>query len=204
MRPNSLESIEKKVFQLSTDHGGWDLYPGLLLAAIGVSALLEDLNQGDSSWWLAGIMAVAIVLFYFVRQWIVRPRLGMVRFGTRQQANLKTIGAIIGAALLVGVLVWILFTGVTHTPRWTTLLPILIWVTLSLAGFGLAAYLLGIPQLYVYGLLYAAGFASLELIPSPVTRTFPSLGFGLAIMAVGAVRFVRFLRKYPPMEEMHE
>jgi len=202
MRSHTLDDLEKKAFQLSTDHGGWDFYLGLLLAAMGAAALFEDMGHGDSSLWFAGIMMVAIVLFYLARQLIVRPRLGTVRFGARRKASLKTIGVIIGTALLVGLLVWVVFTAIARIPHWTTLLPVFLWVAGSLAGFGLAAYLLDIPQFYIYGLLYAFGFASLELIPYPITRALPVLGCGLLITAVGAVRFIRFLRKYPPMEQM--
>ena len=202
MKPESIEGLEKRVFRLSTGHGGWDLYLGLLLAAIGASALAEDLGRGDSSIWLAVIMAVTLAILYAVEQLIIRPRIGNVKFGARRKANLRLVSAIIGSALLVGLLVWVIYTASSHIFRWTTILPVLLWVVVSLSGFSLAAYLLGMPQLYLYGLLYAVGFASLELIQIPVTRALPVLVCGLLIIAMGIARFVRFLRKYPRVEQM--
>ncbi len=202
MKPDSLKGLERRVFRLSTGHGGWDLYLGFLLAAIGASALVEDLGWGDSSIWLVGIMAVTLVLFYAVQQWIIRPRIGNVRYGVRHTASLRSVGTIIGSALLVGVLVWAIYTTSSRIPRWTTILPVLLWVVISLSGFSLAAHLIGIPQLYLYGLLYAFGFASLELIQSPVTRALPVLGCGLLIITVGIVRFIRFLRRYSRVEPL--
>ena len=202
MKSNSLEGLEKRVFRLSNGHGGWDLYLGLLLAAIGVSALVEDLGWGDSSIWLVGIMAVTLVLFYAVQQWVIRPRIGNVKYGVRRKASLRSVGLIIGSALLVGLLVWVIYTALALIPHWTTILPVILWVVVSLSGFSLAAHLVGMPQLYLYGLLYAFGFASLELIQSPVTRALPVLGCGLLIITVGTVRFVRFLRKYARVEPL--
>lgn len=202
MKPDSLDGLEKRVFGLSTGHGGWDLYLGLLLAAIGASALVEDLGWGDSSIWLVGIMAVTLVLLYAMQQWIIRPRIGNVRYGPRRTASLRSVSAIIGSALLVGLLAWIIYTASSRALRWTTILPVLLWVVVSLSGFSLAAYLLGVPQLYLYGLLYAVGFGSLEIIQIPVTRALPVLGCGLLITAVGIVRFVRFLRRYSQVEPL--
>ncbi len=202
MKTDSLKGLEKQVFRLSTGHGGWDLYLGLLLAAIGVSALAEDLGRGDSSIWLVGIMAVTLVLFYAVQRWIIRPRIGNVRYGMRHTASLRSVGTIIGSALLAGLLVWVIYTATSRIPSWTTILPVLLWVVVSLSGFSLVAHLIGIPQLYLYGLLYAFGFASLELIQSPVTRALPVLGCGLLIIAIGIIRFVCFLRKYSRAESL--
>lgn len=202
MKPDSLKGLEKRVFRLSTAHGGWDLYLGLLLAAIGVSALAEDLGRGDSSIWLVGIMAVTFVLFYVVQRWVIRPRIGNVRYGMRHSASLRSVGIIIGSALLVGLLVWIIYTAAARIPHWTTILPVLLWVVVSLSGFSLVAHLIGMPQLYLYGVLYAFGFSSLELIQSPITRALPVIGCGLLIIAMGIVRFVRFLRKYSRAETL--
>ncbi len=176
MKTDPLSEVEQKVFLQSIGHGGWDLYLGLLLAAIGVSALAEDMRLGDSSLWLVGIMAVAIALFYAAQVWIIRPRLGNVRFGARRKASLRSVGIIVGAAVLVGLLVWAIYAGAARIPRWTALFPVFLWVAVSLGGFSLAAYLLGLPQQYLYGLLYAYGFASLEQIQAPVTRALPVLG----------------------------
>lgn len=202
MKPESIEGLEKRVFRLSTEHGGWDLYLGLLLATIGASALAEDLGRGDSSIWLAIIMTVALAILCAVKRLIIKPRIGNVKFGTRSKTNLRSVSTIIGFVLLVGLLVWVIYTTSSHVVRWTTFIPVFLWVVVSLGGFSLTAYLLGMPQLYLYGLFYAVGFASLELIQIPVMRALPVLVFGLLIIALGIARFVRFLRKYPRVEMM--
>lgn len=202
MKQETIESLEKQVFSLSTGHGGWDLYLGFLLAAIGVSALAEDMGWGDSSIWLAAIMVAVLLILFAVERSIIRPRIGNVKFGGRRKVNLRTVSAIIGSALLVGLIVWLIGNASSNVLRWKAILPVIIWVVVSLGGFSLAAYLLGMPQLYLYGLLYAAGFASLELIRIPITRVLPIIVCGLIIISIGIVRFVRFLRRYPCVEEI--
>jgi len=202
MKQESIESLEKQVFRLSTGHGGWDLYLGLLLAAIGASALAEDLGWGDSSIWLAAIMAVALAILYAVERLIIRPRIGNVKFGVQRKANLRTVSVIIGSALLVGLIVWVIYNSSSHVLQCVNILPVFLWIVVSLSGFSLAAYLLGLPQLYLYGLLYAVGFASLELIQIPVIRVLPILVCGLFIIVMGIARFVRFLRRYQRVELM--
>jgi hypothetical protein len=197
MEKTDLQAVEQKVFRTSIDHGLWDIYLGLLAIAIGVSTLLEDLELGRSTYWFVGMMVIALVFFFVAQKFVVEPRLGKVRFGPQRQASLRVVGAITGLALLVGLAMWWLLTSALHLPNWISLLPVVLWVVMCLAGFSLAAYLLGFWRLYLYGILFALIFTTLELIRVGALRTLPTIAAGLGILASGLVLFARFLRKYP-------
>ncbi len=193
MQSSNLQSIEQKVFRVSVDHGWWDIYLGLLLICIAVSAALDDLGKGEYDLWL---LAAALILFVVGHRLIIEPRLGRVRYGTRRKANLRIISLIIAVAVLLGVALWLFFSLDLALP-FGQALPILLFIVLSVGGFGVAAHLLNLPRLYLYGLLYALSFATLELILTDVLRVLPTLCAGLIILSIGLVYFVNFLRYTP-------
>ena len=207
MNETDLRTTERKVFRFSIDHGVWDIYLGCLLLAMGLSALFEDLGLGSSSAWFLGLMIPALIFFYVSRKYLIEPRLGRVRFGARRKTSLRVMAGLIGLAVLVGLGMWWASASLLDVPA-PSLLPVILWVVLSLGSFSLAAYLLGFPRLYLYGLFFVAVFTTLELIPTPALRTLPTIAAGAVILLIGSLLFARFLRNYPlpvipDIEETH-
>jgi len=203
MRPDTLHAVEQKVFRISINHGWWDIYLGLLLLAIGASALLDDFGKGEYDLWL---MLPILILFFVGRRYLIEPRLGKVRYGPQRRASLRIIAGLTGLAVLLGLALWLISAAAMRIPA-GSLLPVVLFAVLALGGFGLAAYLLRLPRLYLYGFLYALAFVALELTGIKVIRTLPALAGGLVILTVGLVYLARFLRQTPlpdiPQEETH-
>ena len=195
---------EPNAFRAAVDHGLWDVYLGLLLLAISLSAVLNDLGKGDFS---IEMMLGIVLLYYIGRKYIIDPRLRKVRSSARRKVSLQVVTLLVALALLAGLLIWSITTNAMQLPL-GAVLPVLVFVILAIIGFGTAAYMLNIKRLYLYGFLFAFSFATLELIDIEVIHAVPGIVSGLVIMTIGLILMVQFLRSTPvpviPEEELDD
>lgn len=194
----SLKEAERKAFTSAFEDGLWDIFIGsvVLMFAIGPFLPLGD-------FWSSAVFLPFWALVYVgirvVRKYMVKPRVGLVRFGRARIAKLRRFTLL---ALAFNVIVFVLaIVSVYHFdgPGWTHTVRFSLVV---LVGFSLAAYFLGFARLYLYGALIALS----PLIGEGLYRQLrvPHHGFPVTfgitagiIIVVGLVKFVRLVRERP-------
>lgn len=206
-----LKKLERKVWTSFFEDGIWDIYLGMLLAAMAFGALLTDVGVRESTQMIVyGILLGAAVLFLWAgKHCITLPRIGRVRFGPKGKSRLgkatilMTISALVG--LVAFVIAWLSARGSLSRSLSMDLLLPGIWVGNMLIVFSLAAYFLHFNRLYLVGALFAIA-VPLDIILRELThRDLTVVAFGvpaMIILTMGIVVLTRFLRKYPrDMEE---
>jgi hypothetical protein len=151
-----LKEAEKNVFRTAYNDGLWDVLLGCFFLMFAFAPYLSTV-MGD--FWSSvvflpfwGLVYLAIRL---IREHVVAPRIGVVDFGERRKRKLKKFSGVLlvfnAVVLILGIIAAFTFGRVSDS-----LFPYLLGA-FFLVAFSLAAYLLDILRLYIYGLL--AGFA---------------------------------------------
>lgn len=205
-----LRKIERKVWMRYFQDGLWDMFLGLLLLNMGMGPVLTDTSL-PIPWimiLLGGFAALVLVAFWAAKKFITTPRLGRVEFGAARKAKLNKLRAALCFSLLLGVITAI-FGGVAAVnglPRWAALIPIpaYIWAVQCIIVFAIAAYAMDVSRFYAYGVLYGLTFPVAVLWVESNWLVGPSCAFAItyglaagAMVLIGAMLFVRFLRRYP-------
>lgn len=202
----SLKEIERKAFTSTFQDGILDMYLGLFLVAMGVSPILEKIIP-TSDLWIAILMVPIIPLWWVGKKLVTVPRMGLVTFGASRKGKLKKIRTVYSFFLLLGVVVFLLFsyTFIPQSLPGGSVIPTLAWIVLFLTGFCVSAYHLDLERLYLYGMLFAIPFPIHIMLRHDMTLgRFSLFGFflsGIVILLVGTILFIRFLRKYPLPKE---
>jgi hypothetical protein len=152
---------------------------------------------------------VGAVLFMILgKKYITVPRIGLIKFGPKRKADQRKVKIYLGINVIFGVVILLLqMTGVfgfITSQRFA--LSILLGLFISLP-FGIMAYYLDFPRLYIYALLGGLGFFLIDLFELFTSGSLSIiLVFGImggSIVIVGVVFLIKFLRKYPlPKEAM--
>ena len=201
----NLKELERKAFRSTFQDGLWDIFLGLLLLAMAIGALLSDIGMSEAGSMLIylGLILLALLVLWAGKRFVTVPRMGRVKFGPKRRRKLSKVSVILAISVLVGMVFFAAAQAVTgNLSRWMTLEFIFPagWVVNCLIVFSLMACFLDFSRLYVIGVMYAIAvpldimqreFASIDL-------TFAAFGVPAAvILLMGAVVFIRFLRKYP-------
>jgi hypothetical protein len=197
----SLKEAERKAFTISFDDGLWDVFLGCFFLEFVIAPFLSP-TLGDfwSSVIFLPFWGLVYLAIWLIRKYIVKPRIGTVKYGPARTAKLKKFTVVM---LLVNIIVFIL--GVIAVLSFgivsMQIYPAILGLTL-LIGFSLAAYFLDFPRLYIYGLLlaisplvgewlYTHGYASHHGWP---------IAFGVTcgiMILTGLIIFFRFLHNNP-------
>ena len=201
----NLKQVEQRVFQAAFEDGLWDVLIGLMTLQFAIGPLLSR-SLGD--FWSSAVFlpffALAFAVIWLVRKHIVRPRVGIVKFGEWRRKKLIrfNIAMLIAfsVALILGILSFVSFDSV---PGWVHATRFSFAVLLF---SGIAAYLLNFTRLYVYGLLMALSPLVGEWLWAHMGvphHGFP-VTFGVTagiIIIIGLVKFTRLLRSHPSIVE---
>jgi hypothetical protein len=148
----SLKEAERKAFRTTYNDGLLDIFLGFFFLIFLVALYLSP-SLGDfwSSVVMLPLWGLAFLAFYLVRRLIVIPHIGKVKFGLARKKKISrfTIAMLVvnAAALIVGAFVSAHFTRVSG------LVTGLMFGSVFLIGFSLAAYFLEFHRLFVYGLM---------------------------------------------------
>jgi hypothetical protein len=200
-----LEALEKATFRAATDDGTWDVVAAGFVAMFAIAPLLSS-TLGD--FWSSAVFVPAWGALYLavrlVRARVITPRIGVVRFGPPRTRRLRRFAT---TMLAVNVIAFFLGIGavVAFQEEWikdgSLGFPLVLTLT-CLVIFSMAAFTLGIPRYYGYGLMLAAaplvgewlwrrGLASHHGYP---------IVFGVAatvMAAAGILRLIGQMRHYP-------
>lgn len=205
----NLKEIERKAWSAFYQDGLWDIFLGLLLLAMAISALLSDIGASQPLQYgtLIALEALAILVLLVAKRLITVPRMGRVKFGPKRRRKLSKVSVILAISALLGVAFFLAAQAITgNLSKWMTLEFIFPagWVVNCIVIFSLMAYFLDFSRLYVIGLMYAIA-VPLDIVQREFTSidlTFAAFGAPAAIiLLMGAVVFIRFLRDYPLLTE---
>ena len=205
----SLREVEKNVFQTSFKDGLVDIAIGGFLLAFVIGPYLSP-ALGDFWATVAVFMPLWLIVYpglWMIRRYVVRPRLGMVKYGSWRVSRLTRFNflafLLLILAAVLGVLSMVEFEvvpGWIHAARFSLVF---------LLTFSLAAYFLNFNRLFFYGVLIAlaplVGEVLYHYLDVP-HHGFP-VTFGLSagiILLVGATQFVKFIREHPQYDHQDE
>jgi hypothetical protein len=199
----SLKAVERKVFVSFFQDGLVDIFIGAFFTQF-VFALYLSESLGDfwSSAVFVPIWGLLFVILWLVRKYVVKPRVGEVKFGEWRVKRLMRFNVII-LVVLLGSAILAAISAATFDllPDWMPLAPLSFSITL-LIGFSLAGFFLDYTLFYVYGVLLAAApivgewlWTNMNVPHHGFQVTF---GFASAVMIlVGLVRLIRLIRANP-------
>lgn len=205
----NLKELERKAWRSFYDDGLWDIYLGLLLGLMGASGLLDrsGLTEDAGMAIYIGLLVLVMLAFWAAKRFITVPRIGQVKFGRERKVRRFKTALVLFASVVFGLVVMLLATAARQNTApdfpWQALMPAL-WALNMLVVFGAMGYFLDYERLYFIGLMYAITIPLNEiLITLAEIRIGPYLFFvcGLLIVAVGIFFLIRFLRKYPVIQE---
>ena len=200
-----LKELEKKAYRSTFQDGFWDIFIGMILMAFALMPLGDVFGLPE----MIGMLLIslgwnigAVVFMIIGKKYITTPRIGLIKFGPKRKADQRKVKIYLGINVLFGVVILLLqMTGMFKfiiIQRFA--LSILLGLFISLP-FGIMAYFLDFPRLYIYALLGGLGFFLidlLELFTSGPLSMFLVFGIiGGSIVIVGIVFLIKFLRKYP-------
>ena len=201
----NLKELEKKAFRSYHEDGLWDIFLGLILMAIAVSAFLSKIGVPELQTMivLIGLEMVAIIFLIAGKKHITVPRIGHVKFGAMRRAKLTKMRIVLALSVLFGLVA--LIAGVAmqgdssgiNSPK--VLFP-LGWMVNALIVFGLMAYFMDFPRLYIIGMLYAVTVPIAGALREFAEIDVGYIVFGIAaaiILVMGLVILSRFLRDHP-------
>ena len=206
----NLSELERKAWRSFFDDGLWDIYLGLLLMLMGVSAYMSSLELSDAMHMgiYIGLLILVMGGMWAAKRFITVPRLGRVKFGAeRKKRRLKT-SLVLFASVVLGFILFLVVGGVargdiSNELPWDVIIPG-IWALNMLLVFGLMGYYLQFERLYYIGLLYAIVLPLDYLLEKAIGLRIVSILFlssGLLIVLVGLVYMRRFLQNYPVQRE---
>jgi hypothetical protein len=197
----SLKEAERKAFTSTFQDGLWDIFIGCFLLQFSIGPFLGP-TLGDfwSSVVFLPFFALVFLVIWFVKKYVIAPRVGIVKFGQWRVTRMIrfNVGMVLAltVSLLLGILSLVQFgsiPGWIHTARFSLIF---------LITFCAAAYFLDFTRLYIYGVLIALSplIGEVLYVYLKVSHHGFPITFGITaglIILTGLVLFVRFLQDYP-------
>jgi hypothetical protein len=202
----NLTEIEKKAYRSTFQDGLWDIFLGSQLLILSVSALLSNMGLTKKlHMGLLILLQVLVVLAFTIgKRRITIPRMGFVKFGPKRKRKIKKSRVILLISVVAGVVVFLVASAfIQSNPAGRSKLLLLApvaWVINSVVIFSLLAYYMDFTRLYLYGVLFAlpvpVGIAIKQFTDQNLNHVVFAVP-GIAMLIVGTVLLVRFLRDYP-------
>ena len=195
-----LKSIERKAFHAFLNDGLLEMFIGILLLCMAAGDILDVI--GVSYRWTYLAITAAVLAFIWAKKRITRPRIGYVVFGEKRRAKRRKLLTLIilVQVLTLGILVAV-WTG--RGPAG----PVSGWGAMArqmAAGFffftlpfGAMAWFLADLWMLIPALLGFAQEAFHGFLPKPWIALLTCGVGGTALVVIGAVLLIRFVRKYP-------
>jgi len=205
-----LGGLEKKAWRSAFQDGIWDIYFGLLFLGLSIASF------GDIFGLPAEIGSMIIVLFWNTmtvlflilgKKYITIPRIGYVKFGAKRKKIKKRLVAFLVFNLVLAFLfLFVNISGIFELLNIGGIIePLVIGLLLITVPLSVLAYFLEFYRLYVYAIFFGLGLFFSELlypfVGSPLDLFLSQGLIGIAVISVGLVYFVQFLRKNPSSQK---
>jgi MFS family permease len=205
MTGTSLEREERSAFRAAVDTGLWDIWLASVAAMFAIAPLLSG-ALGD--FWSVAIFlpvwAALFVVIWLVRERVIVPRVGVVRWGEHRKIRLRRFTVVMLVVNVVALALGVVSAIVApRGPGEQWAVPIAFSLVV-LVGFSAAAWALNLPRLFLYAVLMGAG----PLIGEWLFRQghvshhgFPVVFGALAgiIAAIGLIKLALIVRRNRPI-----
>jgi hypothetical protein len=197
----SVKEVEAKAFRATVQDGLWDVLVGCFPLQFAVGVYLAP-SLGD--FWASAVFVPFWLLVYIairvVRKHVVAPRVGVMKFGAARKAKLIKVN-LLAFVVLVAAMISGLLTSLYFDVMSGWIINLVFGLNI-LVLFGIGAYYLEFPHLYIYGALLALSPLVGEWLW--VNMNVPHHGYPVTfgataaiIILAGLVKFVRLLRENP-------
>ena len=201
-----LKQIERRAFRSTYQDGLWDLYFGLIVVCMSIFVYRPVTGYSPLNIILAmSAMAVAYVLFWVGKKFIILPRMGQVQFGAQRKKRRLTLIIVLSVVVLIQVVLVSLQLLAWANPevgaRFSSLILDRNVMDLIVASIGalivgpsmiLVAYFRDFPRGYFIAVMIALAVFLMLYLNRPV---YPII-FEALIALPGLVLFLRFQQKY--------
>lgn len=205
---DSLEKLEQKAWRINFEDGTFEIYLGIIIISFAPQLSLFDILPIPINVLLGPIIiGFALALFLLSKKYLIKPRIGIVKYGRKRKKRKQKTVFILTINMLLLFMIFLLtssgFWDDLNVPWFLELLFIQsIFVTLPLC---LVAYYLQYNRLYIIAVLmgssiFIAGLSSTFIIP-PFNFLFVFVTIGVLIILMGVISLTKFLRKYPKQKE---
>jgi len=186
-----LKELEKKVWLTYFQDGFWDIFIASMMLTMAIRTLTDNI------WFTLG-MFTGVPILVIGKKFITIPRLGHVKFSQFRMKRQIKLMATIGIAVCATVGFLLLISMGWDAPKVISSLGMAVFLALI---FGLIAYFLEFPRLFIYGLMFATNEIIWGHFGEP-TGPYVVLIFGSTVLVIGLIILASFIRKYPlPKEE---
>jgi hypothetical protein len=189
-----LRHVEANIFRSTYQDGLMELYLGLMLLSLGSGRVLDALKLSDNATLLVGVIGMMVLIagLIVVRECVVIPRRGRVRFSAQRQRRQQRValGWIVGTYAAFGIL-YAVGTAYLALGRWVVLA---IFGAIIVLPFWLGAHFLQIPRLYSYGALMVVALLAGHEVGSALAGL---IAAGGVMIVIGIVLLIRFVRQHP-------
>ena len=205
-----IKKIEKNILKTGHQHGFFDMLIGFMVMGMGFSPFFREGLPSPYSYFLWPLILVitAEVLLFTIIKYVIQPRTGIVKPGASIKSMRKKLFIVIIIQFTIQLsFIILLITGNGSGIQVEGIMFILIVGLFIIPLFGIIAYLMKYPRLYLIGVFIWLAIFINELLYDPIDyqiRWLLSYGImGGIIFSMGLVIFIRFLKKYPlPKEEL--
>lgn len=186
----SLQDVERRAWTLYFQDGLWDIFFGLLFLGGGLRALTDNL-------WFYLLVAAGVLVIILGKRWITLPRLGQIDYSPQRKARTNVVRLVAFGAMIITAVIFVLAVGGADLSG----IPVgWIFVLMVPGVFLLMAYMMDFQRLYGYAVLVAIFMVITELYGDPAAA-WAQIVAGLVPLTIGIVLLVRFLRRYPVVDE---
>ncbi len=203
-----LKQLERKAFRSNFRDGLWDIFLGLMLIQMCFGPILSGYYGISPTLILLMLLLYATIVlggFWYAKKYVVLPRIGLVKFGTRRQKQGKRFKLLLSVSVALAVALFGVFLRLYQTGASTDLSgPVLLYGLAAVFGvgavivFSLMAYYMDFSRAYVYGWFYALGVLStFWLMEQEIYLPYGAVLFTAVMVLIGIVLFIRFLREHP-------
>ncbi|TKJ23056.1 MAG: hypothetical protein CEE43_04895 [Promethearchaeota archaeon Loki_b32] len=203
-----LKEIEKKSWRSTFEDGILDIYFGILVLGIGMGMTLSPVVPNPFDKFIPFIfIGIGLAFFLTTKKFITQPRLGVVKFGLKRKGRkLKTLIMLSINFIILLILFLIRFINPELSLDFPGYLEGLILGLLFItAPICFAAYFIQYSRFYFIGLLVGLSFFLSDLfsifIPEPFDTLIVFSIVSGAIIAMGIISLIKFIRKYPLSKE---
>jgi len=201
-----LDRLEKQAFRKFYDDGIFDIFFGLLIAAMSLGSVIQDAlgSEAVSLIVMAGSGLVLVVVFMTARRRVVLPRLGRFTPGPARRRRISVTRVILLCSAALGVAAFglaVVAEAEGAAPGTVEIVLPIVWFVNATVVLGAMAYLLDVPRFALYGVLF--GLVGPVMIWPDVLwdfRVLPPAAFAIPAvpMLVTGIRLLRrFLHEHP-------
>ncbi len=198
-----LKKIEKNILKTAHQHGFFDIVIGFIVFGMSFGPVFRESLPSPYKYFLWPLILVVIaeLLLFIIIKYVVQPRTGIVKPGPSLKSMKKKLFIVISIQFVIQLIFTILLViGNGSGIHVEGILFILIIGLFIIPLFGIIAYLMKYPRLYLIGMLiWLAIFINELLYDSFDYRLRWLFSFGIIgsiIFFMGLAIFIRFLKKY--------